>query len=138
MDQESGDFGGVNDERRVRRGRRAVKKQEVPEEEGSPGAAAPAPAKQGGWGDVSAADDAPAIPAANEGFGGDDDDDDVVDMIPCLEEEEEEDITRQVAEAPKVNQNRIVSLRELDHDKAFNLMPQRGQPIDLSLLMSHL
>ena len=67
--------------------------------------------------------------------------DDVVDMIPCLEEEEafETDITRQVAEAPKVALNRLVSLRELDHEKLFNLMPQKGQqPIDLSLLMSQL
>ena len=65
--------------------------------------------------------------------------DDVVDMIPCLEEEEEEDITRQVAAAPKVALHRLGSLRELDHDKLYNLMPQKGQqPIDLSLLMSHL
>jgi len=60
-------------------------------------------------------------------------------MIPCLEEEEEEDITRTVAAAPRVALHRLVSLRELDHDKLFNLMPQKGQqPIDLSLLMSHL
>ena len=45
----------------------------------------------------------------------------------------------QVAAAPKVALNRLVSLRELDHEKLFNLMPQKGQqPIDLSLLMSHL
>ena len=42
----------------------------------------------------------------------------------------------QVAEAPKVNQNRIVSLRELDHDKAFNLMPQRVSATPLLLLYS--
>ena len=31
----------------------------------------------------------------------------------------------QVAEAPKVSLNRLVSLRELDHEKLFNLMPQK-------------
>jgi len=43
------------------------------------------------------------------------------------------------AAAPKVSQNRIVSLRELDHDKVYNLLPQKGgQQIDLSLLTANL
>merc|ERR1711988_366973 len=112
----------------------------LPQGENSPGPA-PSQPKQGGWGDVTDSNDGPAIPDVSENnFGGNDNDDDVVDMIPTLEEEEEEDITRQVAEAPKISAaSRLVPLRELDHEKLYNLMPQRGQQaIDLSLLMQHL
>lgn len=142
---EGSDFGGANEQRRIRKtGRRA---NVAKAEEESPKERPSAP-KQGGWGAETTDGDGvpPAVSGLSAGSGGfaDDDDDDVVDMIPCLEEEEEEDITRQVAAAPRVTAthtaNRIMSLRELDKDKAYQLeFGRRGGPqIDLSLLMSHL
>mmetsp|Transcript_22730 Transcript_22730/g.38965 ORF Transcript_22730/g.38965 Transcript_22730/m.38965 type:complete len:239 (+) Transcript_22730:69-785(+) len=57
--------------------------------------------------------------------------------IPDLEDELEEDITRQVAAPPKIRNNRVQTIKELDHDIKYSL-PSADIGIDLSLLASTL
>mmetsp|Transcript_24236 Transcript_24236/g.52967 ORF Transcript_24236/g.52967 Transcript_24236/m.52967 type:complete len:260 (-) Transcript_24236:603-1382(-) len=54
--------------------------------------------------------------------------------IPELEEEGKEDLTRVVAEAPKVRSNKVQGMEELDEDMQFRLPSTDDRDIDLSLL----
>mmetsp|Transcript_28 Transcript_28/g.53 ORF Transcript_28/g.53 Transcript_28/m.53 type:complete len:237 (-) Transcript_28:460-1170(-) len=63
--------------------------------------------------------------------------DDVIDetpIIPDLEEELEEDITRQVAAPPRVRNNRVQTIKELDTEIKFSLPAAGESGIDLSIL----
>jgi len=54
--------------------------------------------------------------------------------IPELEEEGKEDLTRVVAEAPKVRSNKVQGIDELNEDTQFNLPNTDDRDIDLSML----
>mmetsp|Transcript_63277 Transcript_63277/g.200143 ORF Transcript_63277/g.200143 Transcript_63277/m.200143 type:complete len:293 (-) Transcript_63277:43-921(-) len=55
--------------------------------------------------------------------------------IPELDAEgEEEDITRQVAAPPRARNNRVQTIKELDHDMQYNIPSNADKEIDLSLL----
>ncbi|MEW5306386.1 MAG: hypothetical protein WDW36_008854 [Sanguina aurantia] len=54
--------------------------------------------------------------------------------IPELEEEGKEDLTRLVAEAPRVRLNKVQDIAELDEDVQFRLPTTEDKDIDLSLL----
>eukprot|EP00899_Mesostigma_viride_P021067 jgi/Mesvir1/28962/Mv17738-RA.1 len=118
------------------------------------GAASPPPATRSGWGADS--EDAPAgtksaVPhsqarraarARGEGLGADkkgpdrrkhDQEEDVTD-IPELEMEGEEDITKQVAQAPKMRKDRVQTIRELEHEMQYTLPSNADVNIDLSIL----
>merc|ERR1712166_101624 len=101
---------------------------------------APSAPKQGGWGGIGGATEgAPSIqaidvqPEANEI--------EYMDSIPTLDDDNDtEDLTFQVAEPTKVtaSQNRMISLGELNHSKAFVLPKSSDIGMDLSILMSGL
>eukprot|EP00741_Cyanophora_paradoxa_P007507 tig00001130_g7261.t1 len=84
---------------------------------------------------VAGADEKPA-PSRNR-HNIDDDGGDIP-VIPDLEEEVEEDITRQVAAAPRVRNNRVQALKELDSEIKFSLPTTGDANIDLSILTSTL
>jgi len=144
MDQGTGaDFGGANEQRgRRRTGRRAKPQaaggEDAAAEVSSEGAEAPAAPKQGGWGDAAASNESTfAIPQVQEMSN----DIEYMDSIPTLDDDNEpEDMTLMVAEPSKVTatQNRMISLGELNHSKAFVLPRSADIGMDLSILMSGL
>lgn len=55
-------------------------------------------------------------------------------VIPDLEEEAEEDITKQVADAPKVASRKIQTMKELDSDIKYVVRSATDTGLNLSLL----
>jgi hypothetical protein len=107
---------------------------------GSKGEAAPAGAKPGRRRGVdsfavkSEGDDAAEQKRINK---FDDDGDDIL-VIPDLEEDLKEDLTTQVAVAPKNNNIKVQSMRELDHAIKYTLPTTMHNGLDLSLLTESL
>ncbi|GFH16308.1 intraflagellar transport protein 43, partial [Haematococcus lacustris] len=56
--------------------------------------------------------------------------------IPELEEEGKEDLTRVVAEAPRVRTNKVQGIEELEEEGHFNLPGNTDRDVDLTMLTS--
>eukprot|EP00735_Rhodelphis_limneticus_P012156 TRINITY_DN5358_c0_g1::TRINITY_DN5358_c0_g1_i1::g.24223::m.24223 TRINITY_DN5358_c0_g1::TRINITY_DN5358_c0_g1_i1::g.24223 ORF type:complete len:223 (-),score=67.88,sp/A8HYP5/IFT43_CHLRE/31.60/3e-22,IFT43/PF15305.1/1.3e-26,Herpes_LMP2/PF07415.6/10 TRINITY_DN5358_c0_g1_i1:107-775(-) len=129
----------IPDADQPRRRRRPQESPNVNQEEGGDDEPVPQPSKKSWFGEDGGGEGGEPQPPKSQKQDTqdirkhDDGIDDILD-IPSLEDDQEDDFNRQVADAPRVRNTRVQSLRELDKDIKFSLPASGEAEIDLTIL----